>query len=395
MEEEGEIFISSLNKSFKLKRKIGRLGGGKGPVLIFVGGMHGNEPSGFAALTEVFNYYSDLEHQFNGTAYAFSGNIRALSLGQRFIDQDLNRMWSEERISKVNAGLINGEADSEEMEQMALFQEIKTILQKEEGPFLFFDLHTTSASSPPFVLINDTLINRKLAVKYPHRIILGIEEYLDGPMLSYINDQGYASLGFEAGQHHDPRSYELHKNFILQSFLLTGFLKDKKKYKELIHDQQNSLYAHNFFEVRHCYRISPDEEFKMEPGYLNFSTVNKGQVVAANKHGVLKVKESGYLFMPLYQKKGGEGFYLIKLIPKFWLHISSFIRKIDFEIILLALPGIKRLDSQFKSLLVDEYTARFLVRDVFHLLGYRRVRRQGNKRIYIKREFSNKSINSK
>ena len=32
-------------------------------------------------------------------------------------------------------------------------------------------------------------------------IVLGIEEYLQGPLLSYINTLGYVSLGFESGQH--------------------------------------------------------------------------------------------------------------------------------------------------------------------------------------------------
>lgn len=396
MEEEGEIFIPSLNKSFKLKRELGKLGNGNGPVLIFVGGMHGNEPSGVAALADVFSKYSDSDVEFNGRAYAFSGNIRALATGQRYIEKDLNRLWFEEQILKINKGLINGQAAKDELEQVALFDELKTITQNEHGPFIFFDLHTTSASSPPFVLINDTLTNRKLAETYPHRIILGIEEYLDGPMLSYINDQGYTSLGFEAGQHDDPLSYELHKKFILQSFLLTGFLTDKSLYNEIVKNEQHNSYAHKFFEVKHCYKVSDEEEFKMDPGYLNFSPVKKGQVVAKNKYGALQVKGPGYLFMPLYQRKGGEGFYLIKLIPKFWLQFSYFIRKIDFDIILLALPGIKRLDDKFKSLVVNENIARFLARDILHLLGYRRVTHSAGKRIYIKREFSKyKSINYK
>ena len=32
-------------------------------------------------------------------------------------------------------------------------------------------------------------------------LLLGIEEYLQGPLLSYINTLGYVSLGFESGQH--------------------------------------------------------------------------------------------------------------------------------------------------------------------------------------------------
>ena len=120
MGEEGEIFIQSLNKSFKLKREIGKLGKGKGPVLIFVGGMHGNEPTGVAALSDIFSEYADSDAEFNGTAYAFSGNVSALAAGQRYIDSDLNRLWFDEQISKIDSGLINGKSTRDEIEQVAL-----------------------------------------------------------------------------------------------------------------------------------------------------------------------------------------------------------------------------------------------------------------------------------
>ena len=365
------------------------MGNGNGPVLIFFGGIHGNERFGMAALSDVFQEMSKSGLELNGKAYAFSGNIGALVSGQRYLEKDLNRMWMDDQIQKIVSEQINGESTKDEREMVELFEEISYVLQNEKGPFMFFDLHTTSASSPPFILINDTLVNRQMAESYPHRIILGIEEYLDGPLLSYINDQGYISLGFEAGQHDDVKSFELHRKFIMQTFLVTGFLKHNRLLKELIHDERKNKYAHTFFEVKHCYRVNPEESFKMDPGYLNFSPVRRGQIVAKNKYGVIQVKERGYLFMPLYQTKGGEGFYLIKLIPTFWLRFSSFIRKIDFDRILLALPGIKRHDKKFKSLEIDERIAKFLARDILHLLGYRRTIQMGRKRVYIKREFSN------
>ena len=388
MTEQGEIFLPSLGRSFQLKRRIGSLGDGEGPVLIFFGSIHGNEQFGMAALCDVFEEFGNYHGKLHGRAYAFTGNMRALKKGQRFMDTDLNRLWSDEQIERIQHDGLNGSAIRDELEQLELLDEISEVIHREKGPFMFFDLHTTSASSSPFILINDTLINRYLADSFPHRIILGIEEYLEGPLLSYINDQGFASLGFESGQHEDPKSFELHKKFIIQSFLVSGFLWDEKMYKELIADERRSSHAHTFFQVRHCYRVRPDEEFRMDPGYLNFSPVHKAQTVARNKYGVIQVKESGYLFMPLYQTKGGEGFFLIKLIPNFWLQFSSFLRKIDFDRILLALPGIKRHDKRFKSLEVNERVARFLARDLLHLLGYRRSFHSGSKRIYIKREFT-------
>ncbi|MEQ8323151.1 MAG: succinylglutamate desuccinylase/aspartoacylase family protein [Vicingaceae bacterium] len=392
MENSEAIYQPVLKRSFPLSRKIGVIGNGRGPTLVFFGGIHGNEQLGYAALVDVFSELKGRSEDFNGRAYAFSGNMGALRQGKRYLETDLNRLWSDKQIARIEGKQLNGNASLEEKEQVELFQEIKTVIRQENGPFMFFDLHTTSSSSVPFVLINDTMNNRQLAESYPLRIILGIEEYLSGPLLSYINDQGFISLGFEAGQHDSLSSFELHKMFVLQSFLITGLMKDAVLYSELILDNKHSHFAHSFFEVRHCYRVEDDEDFKMEPGYVNFSPVKKDQTVARNKHGVIQVKESGFLFMPLYQTKGNEGFYLIKLIPTFWLRFSFFIRKFNFERILMALPGIEKHDDVFKSIKVNERVAKYLSRELFHLLGYRRTVQSGTKRIYIKREFTKQQL---
>lgn len=378
----------SPESGLKYKRKIGVLGGkNQGPVLIFIAGIHGNEPSGVQALSEIFSEYHGKYDLFKGKAFALCGNIRALNIKQRYIDADLNRLWIEERIKKIkNHELIDSSALSEDKEQMELFHDVTEILNKERGPFMFFDLHTTSSASCPFVLINDTLKNRVLAEKYPLRIILGIEEYLDGPFLSYINDQGHISLGFEAGQHNDPNCKEIHKQFILQTFMLSGFMRDKTLYNELIRTRRKLPFAHDFFEIRQRYRIKEKEEFKMIEGYVNFSIIKKDQLLAKNQFGNIESLESGYLFMPLYQKKGSEGFYIIKIIPTFWLRFSSFLRRINLDSVLLALPGITRYEKGVKTLKVNVQIARYLPVELLHLLGYRRVRREGFNLLFIKRE---------
>jgi predicted deacylase len=368
------------------KRRIGVLGGdNEGPVLIFIAGMHGNEPSGVLALEEIFQRLSRSVTQFRGKAYAFTGNIKALKAKQRYLEIDLNRLWNEHQIDQIENNSYKKNVPEIE-EQIELYTEIKKLLQVEKGPFIFFDLHTTSSASVPFILINDTLNNRSLAERYPLRVILGIEEYLDGPLLSYINDQGHISLGFEAGQHDDPVTREIQKAFILQSFLLTGFMKDAVLYEDMIRSRRKLPYAHSFFEVRHRYNIKEGEQFKMIEGYTNFSKIRANQLLAKNRNGAINSMEAGYLFMPLYQNKGTDGFYIIKLIPNFWLRLSSFLRKINFDYLLLALPGVNRYEKEYKTLVVNVRVARYLSRELFHLLGYRRVKRAGFNLLYIKRE---------
>src|SRR5690606_5346604 len=81
-------------KTHRYKREIGRYDQNKsGVTVIAIGGMHGNEPAGVTALEKVFEYLHEHQPRFNGRLVGFAGNLKALELGERFIDRDLNRMW--------------------------------------------------------------------------------------------------------------------------------------------------------------------------------------------------------------------------------------------------------------------------------------------------------------
>ncbi|MEJ2161762.1 MAG: succinylglutamate desuccinylase/aspartoacylase family protein, partial [Robiginitalea sp.] len=186
------------------ERLIGKVTSGKpGPTLVFFGGVHGNEPAGVLALEAVFGSLMDgkvtLTH---GTALGIRGNLPALDLEQRFLVHDLNRIWGRKRLSEILEG-SRQELSPEERELLELFDALQEVLTNYEPPFYFIDLHTTSSQTLPFITINDSMINRKFSELFPVPVILGIEEYLEGPLLSYINELGYMAMGFESGQHND------------------------------------------------------------------------------------------------------------------------------------------------------------------------------------------------
>ncbi|MEQ9581196.1 MAG: succinylglutamate desuccinylase/aspartoacylase family protein, partial [Arenibacter sp.] len=193
--------MTTIENQIGKSRTIGHLKGSSGgPTMIFFGGIHGNEPSGEKAIQEVFLGIEENEISVNGNIYGIRGNVAALLAGKRFLDGDLNRLWTDEKIEKIKAKAEN-ELLNEDKELLSIHQVLSDILKTESGPFYFIDFHTTSSKTLPFITINDALINRKFSKLFPVPIILGIEEYLEGPLLSYINEQGYLALGFESGQH--------------------------------------------------------------------------------------------------------------------------------------------------------------------------------------------------
>ncbi len=365
-----KVYSRALHKSISVNRVIGKLEGKKnGPTLVFFGGIHGNEPSGVFALEEVFK--SIKETDLNGCAYAISGNLKALEKNQRFIDEDLNRIWTNYNVHALD---VKRKRNTEQEEQAEIFNLLKNIITDNSGPFYFIDFHTTSSRTLPFITINDALINRKFSQQFPVPIVLGIEEYLNGPLLSYINELGYVSLGFESGQHDDLSAIENHKAFAYLALVYTNILqKDKVSNFDDYYNQlkQSSKNNNDISEVVYLHKIQPGDSFIMKSGFESFQHVEKGTVLAHSNGNEVLAQSDATLFMPLYQEIGDDGFFIIRRIKPFFLKLSAILRKFRADYLLAILPGISWDDRRKHVLKVNLLTTKFLAKPIFHLLGYR------------------------
>ena len=248
---KNKIHTKINDTSIQKNRFIGQFkGSSNGPTLIFVAGMHGNEPAGIFALRDVLKALNSLKDKFQGNLYALSGNLSALEKGIRYNEHDLNRLWTSEIIDDIEKHKSLASAN-EIIELKDIYYSIDQILKKEKGPFYFFDLHTTSSHSIPFITVNDSLLNRKYTSQYPLPIVLGIEEFLNGALLNYINELGYIAFGFEGGQHEDPIAVDNHIAFIYLSMVFSGSLKkDEINFKKYYDQLFNSTEKHqSFYEI--------------------------------------------------------------------------------------------------------------------------------------------------
>ena len=359
-------------KEIPVSRVIQKLKGTKpGPTVLFIAGMHGNEPAGVMALEQVLEDISARENNLRGTIYAVRGNLKALSEGKRFVDTDLNRLWTKANIKMVQNKMVLLE---EEKELLELLDFLKETIKSESGPFYFIDYHTTSSKTLPFVTINDSMINRKFAGQFPVPVVLGIEEFLEGPLLSYINQLGYLAIGFESGQHTDPEAVSNTIAFTYLTLAAAGIIgkmdvEDFEKYGIQLEKASNSV--RDIFEVVHLHKITGVDVFRMLPGFESFQKINKGTHLATNNFLPVYSGFDGRLFMPLYQNQGNDGFFIIKKIPAFALWLSAFLRKIKIDNLFTLLPGVKWEHRDKEILLVDLKIAKFVAKPLFHLLGYR------------------------
>nr|WP_298995092.1 succinylglutamate desuccinylase/aspartoacylase family protein [uncultured Allomuricauda sp.] len=353
-------------------RVIGHLKGAKdGPTVVFFGGIHGNEPAGVIALRQVFEKLQGSKESLSGEFIGVTGNLKALKEGVRFIDEDLNRIWLPNQLGaqKETSRTLN----AEEEEMVELHSLIEQIINGLSPPFYFIDLHTTSGETEPFIVMNDSLLNRSFTSNYPLPVILGIEEYLTGALLSHINEMGHVAFGFESGQHSDEKAIVSAFHFIEYTLGLVGFTPMEKVELKGIKAklQQYTEAPQRFFEIYYQHLIQKGASFKMLPGFVNFQSVPKGMSIAMNGNGLIKTDKRRQIFMPLYQDKGYEGFYFIRRIPLFYLWLSKYLRKLKVDGWLSHLPGVRWASSKKETLVLDKRIARFFAKSFFHLLGYR------------------------
>jgi len=381
------INTKKLHNKVVFERCIGRKKGVKTyPSIIIFGGIHGNEQAGIHGLKKVIQNIDNENVKLNGNFYAIAGNLNALHKNIRFEVADLNRIWTDDHVNIINGS--NKDLNPEEKEQSEIYHIIKEILATDKGPFYFIDLHTTSSETIPFITISDSLNNRRFARNFSIPVVLGIEEYLDGPLLTYINEYGHISLGFEAGQHNNPESIINCEAFIWQSLVTSGCI-DKKEIKNYERYQQIliSHSKHNgFYEIDFHYFLQDTEEFKMINGFNNFDNIQMQQVLALSNNIEVKANMNGQIFMPLYQKQGRDGFFIITRISRIWLQISAITRKLKLHHLLRLLPGIKQDPIYKYALIVNPRTAKFLTTKIFHLFGYRKKVVRDDKLHFIKRD---------
>ncbi len=337
----------------------------------------------------------ELQSKMRGDFIGITGNQLAIQEQRRFIDEDLNRVWFNDRVEQIrstpHASSAPPPASHETNEQREVLKVFDRALQNARGPVYFVDLHTTSSKSRPFVLIGDTLRNRRFARSFPIPIILGLEEQLDGAITEWANSQGCITVGFESGQHDNPAAIDLHEAGLWIAIVAAGLLKkeDVQRYQEfraLLAQASQDL--PRFIEVRYRHGIANDEHFQMQPGFVNLQAIDENELLAHDEQsGAIRSQESGRILLPLYQGEGSDGFFLARDVKPVWLKISAILRRLRFDHLAPLLPGVTRHPTLPRTLTVNPHVARWYVFEIFHLLGYRKRRQEGEMLIVTRRKF--------
>lgn len=343
------------------------------------------------AAHDVIDRLKDKNVGFQGEAVAIAGNLPALAESTRYIDVDLNRIWSGERIYKLRKGIGDGEKDISELtEQNEIFGTIRELCLGSSGPVFMIDLHTTSAESIPFIFISDTMRNRHFVQGIPVPVILGVEEILDSTLLNFANHIGIVCFGFEAGSHYLEMSYNNMVSAIWVTLVKAGCLKRSETVEYGIHYsnlKESAGGTTDYFQLIFRYGISENEKFVMEPGFVNFEGIRKGQHLATSDSKKVLSPENGKILMPLYQSQGNDGFYIIKRLNGLWIRVSAVLRKINLNRVIMYIPGIYNLKARRNVFAIKRTRISDPIINLMHLAGYHQTRRILNQVLLSRREF--------
>jgi hypothetical protein len=355
-------------------------------MLLCVAGLHGNEPSGNHAMDRVLHRLRETGVPIRGDLVALTGNLAALQRVVRFIDEDMNRVWQKDRVMAVLESLRSGVeggpmvGSAELAEQVDLMAAIREAVKDARGPVHVLDLHTTSAESAPFTTLGDTLQNRKLARALPVPAVLGLEEQIDGAMLQYFDMLGWAGIGIEGGKHEAPESIDRHEDAVwvlLESLrMIEGRdVPDLEFRRTRLASAAAAL--PEVVDVRYRHAVAPEDEFVMKPGFPNFVPVSKGQHLGQDVNGPVTAPLSGLLFLPLYQKLGDDGFFIVRAVRPVWLTVSRWLRERGLDQYATWIPGVIAHPGRNDAVVLARWADNRLVLDLLHLLGFNALHDRG------------------
>lgn len=315
--------VHELLRTSGMQRIIGRYTGEeRGPLLIIIAGLHGNETAGIRALEYLFDVLevepeSNPEFTFRGRVVGLYGNMQAIQQGERYIHYDLNRYFTAENIRRVRRTPTE-QLEYEDRELRQLMDAVNDEVADYQPDQLFIlDIHTTTADGGIFSVTTDDAESIRIGVELHAPVITGMLHRVKGTALHYFTT---ANLGiptvavtFEAGQHDDPLSINRSIAAIVNCMRSIGCV--RAEHVENRHDQLLQEYSRHLPKVAHLvaiHQIKEGDDFRMRPGYLNFQPVSKGEILAYDRHGPIRAPQDGHILMPHYQHLGNDGFFLVE-----------------------------------------------------------------------------------
>ena len=282
-----------------------------GPKVAIVCGAHGNETNGVLAAERVFSALAQKEYL--GSICILKENLSALEQGVRYVDRDINRLWSDERIAAID--LLENSSLVEERELYHSYKSLRKFFDGLHVPAFMFDLHGTSSVSSPFSISFDSSLSLELTSKLcvPTIVWPDSESFWAEVLTSYATRRGVAATVFEVGPLYDQSTAGLLEACVWDALAAIKVVGEDcqaevSAARKLLARQYTNV--PRILQIAYEQIITPEDEFVMKPGFRNFQKVCKGEHLADDRTGKICAPFDAYLLFPLYQGVSDYGFAL-------------------------------------------------------------------------------------
>jgi len=309
-------------------RFLNAFGGSEGnKVLIVLGAVHGNEGAGVLAWKRFMKVQRRSKFYLNGLVVAFIGNNEAYKKKVRFIDEDMNRLWNSKKVGALNDKKIKN-TEEKAVSQLLRYVQMYLISREMEigtrTQCILLDIHTTSAESAPFCAItsdfNSTFWTDALGVPVIH----GLEKNLgSNSTISFFNSKNFVTktdaILLEVGQHSSAQAVDFAYQSIIKTLRVFDMIDDETA-QFFLSSGENMQATHSItdselpasMQVVYRHALKQGDIFEMQPNFKSFDRVTTQTLLAQQNGRPIYAPLDAYLLMPLYQKQGDDGFFLVK-----------------------------------------------------------------------------------
>ena len=298
-----------------MNRIIGKIKGkSNGPLVLLVGGVHGNERESLKAIDRVFERIAEEALTVRGEIVGIMGNQKAIEAGHRYLDYDLNRCFTVSHMEYLRSKRSKHNK-AEDTEAFELIRMIDDFAKQPYSTKLLVDLHTTSAAKGNFVIVPEYYASHPVVEALSLPVIVNLENFLKGTLSVHACGEGFLGMAFEGGQIGSADAVDLHEAGIWMILIAAGAVAGLdqafvEQCSRILNQQSEGLPEK--VKVNSMHMVHEGSEFSMKPGYYNFKPVERGEPLARDKHGEIVSPQTGMIFMPLYQKQGNDGFFIIE-----------------------------------------------------------------------------------
>lgn len=242
-----------------------------GPNLVVMGGVHGDEPCGVAAVREAMSRYAITRGRITWVI----GSPKAVASSRREYQTNLNRMFRPDSLLS--------DYEKQTYEYMRS-RELMPILVEADA---LLDIHSsTTPETLPFVICEPQ--SYQTASLLPATIVVsGIDSLHPTGTDAYVNQTGGQGICIECGNHNDPQAVAV-ANEAIRNFLYA--------FDVLESSESVSSITQRYIKAEWIYKN--ESEFKLAKNFSEFAKINAGEVIGYDGVREVYADKSGIILFP-------------------------------------------------------------------------------------------------